>query len=90
MPSVSRQAGSVARTLGPLGRGTRRGAWTMSKREASSELADLEKRTRNLFVTCRAVGDLRNERQARRDLASIQRVRRALRARPAAQVQAAA
>ena len=61
----------------------------MSKREALAELADVEKRTRNLFVVCRAVGDVRNERQARRDLASLQRVRRALRARPGAVAQAA-
>lgn len=63
---------------------------TRERRTREQALDAQEQQSRNLFVLCRSVGDTRNERQARRDLASIQRVRRALRARPGAQVQAAA
>ena len=61
---------------------------TNERRDKLAVLADEERRARNLFVACRGMGDLRNERQARRDLASLQRVRRGLRARPGVVVQA--
>ena len=46
-------------------------------------LDDQERRARSLLVCCRSVGDRRGTREARRDLASLQRARRVLRSRQA-------
>ena len=53
---------------------------TDERREKLLALESQEQKARNLFVACRTLGDVKNQREARRDLASILGIEKDLRA----------